>query len=42
MKHPLNSFLFCLWVKAHARPLRLSELRPLWHEVHRYLVSVNS
>jgi hypothetical protein len=36
----LRSFLFRLWIKLHGRPLRLSELRPLWHEVGRFLREV--
>jgi hypothetical protein len=33
----LASFLFRFWVKLHSRSLRLSELRPLWHEVRRFV-----
>lgn len=31
----LVRFIFRLWVNLHTRPLRLSELRPLWREARR-------
>jgi hypothetical protein len=37
INHSLASFLFRFWVKLHGRPLRLSELRPLWHETRRFV-----
>lgn len=36
----LTSFLFRIWVKLHARPLRLSQLRPLWREARRFAQTV--
>ena len=33
----LVSFLFRLWIKLLGRPLQLSELRLLWHEVRRFV-----
>jgi hypothetical protein len=35
----LTSFLFRHWVKIHARPLTLTQLRPLWREAHRFASS---
>ena len=36
------SFMFRIWVRLHDRPLRLSEMRPLWREVRRFLQMHNS
>ena len=33
----LTFYLFRIWVRLHARPLRLNELRPLWREVQRFV-----
>ncbi len=33
----LTSILFRTWIKLLGRPLRLSELRPLWQEVHQFV-----
>ena len=32
-----TSFLFRVWTKAHGHPLRLSALRPMWHELRRVM-----
>lgn len=36
-KRSPTSHLFRAWILAHGRPLRFHELRPLWHEVRRFI-----